>query len=205
MFVIGLTGPTGAGKSTVSRALSDHGFFVADGDAYARLVTVKGSSVLSALARAFGDDIILPSGELDRRMLAARAFSSPDGTALLNAVMHPPITERIFTDIKRAGDAGFDTAVVDAAALLESGIADKCDLIAVVTAPPEIRLARILARDGLTQTEALRRMEAQKNEAYYERFADIIIRNYPPYLLENELQKLYDAAGRKRYETAPQS
>ncbi len=200
MFVIGLTGPTGAGKSTVSRALSDHGFFVADGDRYARLVTAKGSFVLEKLKKAFGCDVVLPSGELDRRCLAARAFSSPDATALLNDIMHPPITDRIFSDIQKAERDGFGTAVIDAAALLESGIADKCDLLAVVTAPAEVRLQRILSRDGLTRDEALRRMKAQKNEEYYERFADIIIRNYPPYILENELKKLYDAAGRKRFE-----
>lgn len=203
MFVIGLTGPTGAGKSTVSRALAGHGWYVADGDAYARLVTAAGSPVLSALTRAFGDDLLLPSGALDRRLLAARAFSSPDATALLNEITHPAITARIFGDLEKAGQDGFDTAVIDAAALIESGIAERCDLVAVVTAPPDIRLERILARDVLTREEALRRMEAQKNEAYYERFADSIIRNYPPYPLENELRRLYDAVERKHHEKTP--
>lgn len=202
MFVIGLTGPTGAGKSTVSRALSAHGFYVADGDAYARLVTAAGSPVLKELANAFGDDTILPSGGLDRRLLASRAFSSPEKTELLNSITHPAITERIFSDIKRAERDGFDTAVIDAAALIESGIAEKCDLLAVVTAPPEIRLERILSRDGMSRADALRRMEAQKNEEYYKEFADIIIRSYPPYSLESELSRLYEAAERKRDEAA---
>jgi len=200
MFVIGLTGPTGSGKSTVSRKLSEHGFYVADGDVYARLVTAANSPVLKELAKAFGGDIILPSGELNRRLLASRAFSSPVGTELLNSITHPPITERIFSDIKKAEGNGFNTAVIDAAALIESGIAEKCDLLAVVTAPPEIRLERILSRDGISRSEALRRMEAQKNEEYYKGFADIIIRNYPPYSLESELLRLYEAAERKRDE-----
>lgn len=202
MLIIGLTGPSGAGKTTVSRKLAKRGFFIADGDCYARVSTSPGSPVLLKLAAAFGDDIILPSGALDRRLLGSRAFSSRSGTKTLNSITHPVITELMFSDIKKAAADGFDTAVIDAAALIESGVSERCDIVAVVSAPRELRLERVIARDGLTPADALRRINAQKSEEYYERFADIIIRNHPPHSLEDELLRLYDAVERKRHESS---
>ncbi len=191
MTVVGLTGPTGAGKSTVSSLLASQGYYVADGDMVAREITAADSPVLSVLAGSFGSDIINSDGSLNRRLLAERAFASPEATAKLNGITHPAITKKIFSGISEAAKKGYAVAVIDAAALFESGIAGRCDLVAAVTAPEQIRLARITERDSISEAQVLRRMNAQKSEEYYEQKADIIIRNYSPYTIENEMKQLY--------------
>ncbi|MBQ9913714.1 MAG: dephospho-CoA kinase [Clostridia bacterium] len=188
MTVYGLTGKTGAGKSTVAAFLRERGFYIIDGDLIARQITDKGKPALSLLAEAFGSDIINTDGSLNRRLLACRAFSSPEKTAVLNSVTHPLITEEFESEIKKAVSEGYGKAVIDAAALLESECKKLCSKIIVVYAPEEMRLERILIRDGITRQEAETRMRAQKSDEYYFSQADIIVRSYPPYSIEEQLQ-----------------
>lgn len=190
MVTIGLTGKTGAGKSTVAAYLKEKGCYIIDGDFIARQITEKGSEVLPALQKAFGEDILDENSQLIRHLLAERAFSSKENTALLNSITHPVIKKRCEDEISEAEKKGYKTAVIDAAALLDSDCKDLCEKIAVVTAPEEIRLERILARDSVTEKQAMARIKAQSSDEYYFRYADIIIRNYPPYNLRDELLKL---------------
>ena len=189
MFIIGLTGPTGSGKSTFAALLRTHGFFVADGDAAARSVVQPGSPLLPKLADAFGADV-LHNGTLDRKKLAQRAFSSPDSLQKLNALMHPEIDRILFAAIQAHDPCR--AAVIDAAALIESGIADKCDLLAVTLAPAEQRLERIMRRDNLTEEQAKLRMQAQQPDAFYTSRADVVLHGYAPYDPEAELNKLLE-------------
>ena len=190
MRVIGLTGKTGAGKSTVADFLREKGCFIIDGDKIARDVLLPGEETVRELAAEFGEDIILPDGSVDRKRLASRAFATPQATERLNAITHPRITARFIADIKRAEDEGFSVAVIDAAALLESDCKKLCSFFAVVAAPEDIRLERILQRDGITREQALTRIRAQKDDEYYFSQADHIVRNYPPYELGSELGTL---------------
>lgn len=181
MKIFGLTGKTGAGKSTVAEKLSALGFYVIDGDKIAREITEKGKPALKELANEFGCDIIKDDGSLDRKLLASRAFKDKESTAKLNGITHPIIKAEFENELKMAETEGFSFAAIDAAALLESSCKDLCEKIIVVTAPEEIRLSRILRRDGITKDQALTRMKAQFPDEYYNEKADIIIRNYPPY------------------------
>lgn len=190
MTVYGLTGKTGAGKSTVARYLKEKGFYVIDGDVIARQITDKGKPALRELCIFFGEDILLPDGSLNRRELAKRAFANRESTEKLNAITHPKIYDECLEEIKRAQSLGFENAVIDAAALLESTCKGLCQRIIVVTSPAEIRLQRILERDDITVQEAERRMSAQREDEYYFSQADIIIRNYPPYDLYGQLEEL---------------
>lgn len=190
MRVIGLTGKTGAGKSTVAAFLKEKGCFIIDGDKIARDILLPGEAAVKELSKAFGEDIILPDGNVDRKKVAARAFATPQATQRLNAITHPHITARFVADIKRAENEGYNTAVIDAAALLESDCKNLCSFFIVVSAPEEIRLERILSRDGITREQALTRIRAQKDDEYYFSQADHIVRNYPPYKLEGELDAL---------------
>lgn len=190
MTVWGLTGKSGSGKTTVAKLLEKKGFYVVDGDILARKAVEKGSPVLKKLADFFGEDIILPDGTLDRRKTAERAFSSPESTNKLNEITHGEIDRMFSLEIEKAEKAGYRNCLFDAAALLESPSKARCDKIIVVTAPVEIRLERILSRDGISQKEALRRINAQKDDEYYAGFADILIRNYPPFSLEEEISKI---------------
>lgn len=188
MRVFGLTGQTGAGKSTVAGYLSKRGFFVIDGDKLARLVTRKGSPALCELGTRFGKDILFEDGSLDRKKLASRAFSSKENTAALNAITHPYIDELFRNEIEKGTKAGFEYCLIDAAALLESPSRKLCEKIIVVVCPESIRLERLLRRDNITKKEAMLRMSAQKSEEYYIENADIIIRNYPPYDADSEAE-----------------
>ncbi len=190
MTVYGLTGKTGAGKSTVAAFLKEKGFYIIDGDVIARHITDKGKPALKLLADAFGEDILNEDGTLDRRLLASRAFSSRENTDKLNSITHPLITEEFEDEIGKAVKEGYDKSVIDAAALLESECKNLCDRIIVVYAPGEIRLKRILSRDGITEEEAETRMKAQKSDEYYFSHADIIVKSYSPYNIEEQLQSL---------------
>ena len=191
IFVIGLTGKTGAGKSTIAEKLKKLSCYIIDGDVLARKVTEKGSDALKELADAFGYDIIDSDGELKRNLLAQRAFSDKEGTETLNRITHPHITALFKNEIQRAAELGYTVAVIDAAALLESECRKLCQKIVVVTAPVDIRLQRILRRDGISLEQAMTRINAQKSDEYYFSNADIIIRNYPPYDCdENEFSPL---------------
>lgn len=190
MLVIGLTGKTGAGKTTVASYLKEKGCYIIDGDIIARQITEKGSDVLPVLQKAFGDDILDENGELIRKRLAERAFSSKENTALLNSITHPAITQRFKSELAKAETQGYKTAVIDAAALLESSGKDLCRKIIVVHADKETRLDRILKRDGITTEQAITRINAQKDDDYYLSQAHIIIRTHPPYNLEEEFLKL---------------
>ena len=173
--LIGLTGKTGSGKSTVSAFFKEKGAFVIDGDIVARDILITEPSILSEIKNAFGENTVI-NGELNRKELARLAFSTPENTKKLNGIFHPPINRQIE---KLANEAfqKYDIVIVDAAAIIESGFIKKCDLSVTVTAPFNIRLERIIKRDALTKEEALRRMNAQKDDAFYEKNADIIIHN----------------------------
>jgi len=168
-FVIGLTGQTGAGKGYVGKKLAERGFHVLDTDFYAKKITEKNSPVFPILQEHFGNDIII-NGELDRKLLAKRAFENPEKTAVLNGIMHPAIL-----DMCRA-DSIFP-CVLDAPLLFECGGNRLCTAVLAVTAPEDTRLKRIMTRDGITETEARLRMHAQKDEAFYKKHADFTVIN----------------------------
>lgn len=170
-IVIGLTGPTGSGKSSVSRIAEDFGFQVIDCDKTAREATEKGTAGLKALVSAFGEEILLPDGNLNRKALAAKAFKNKQSTELLNKTILPYIAELL-----KKQAAGRDT-LLDAPTLFESGVNSICRKTIAVLADREIRLKRIIARDNLTLKEAETRINAGKDEDFYRARADYILYN----------------------------
>ncbi len=174
--IYGLTGQTGAGKTTVAAELSKKGWQVIDCDKAARQVVEKGSPVLQQLVRAFGEDIILPDGSLDRKQLASKAFSTQEGRELLNSITHPAITELVSSQIIKDKNK-YPVFVVDAALLTKSKLYDYCSKLIVVTADEEVRTKRIMKRDGISLSQAKERINAQPNEQYYKSMADVVIEN----------------------------
>ncbi len=191
MEIIGITGQTGAGKSTVCKALAARGYHHIDADAVAKSLYQTGAPILAALQAAFGSQILTADGALDKKALAAAAFSSPEATLRLNAIVHPAVTEKIRELLDTKRKSGVKSVIIDAIALFESGEHTLCDRTVGVVAPEEIRLARIVARDHLTKEEALLRMRAQKDESFYVEHCDAVLRNYPPYALEAEIQRIF--------------
>lgn len=173
--LVGLTGKTGAGKSTVSAYLREKGAYIIDGDIVARKVFVEDETLISKLTDAFGN-ILNDDKTLDRALLAKKAFSSSENTKILNSIMHPAINKLIEDETEKAFEA-YNVVIVDAAAIIESGFADKCDKLVVVTAPLETRKNRIMARDSITEENAIIRINGQKDDKFYLSRADYIIDN----------------------------
>lgn len=192
MMILGLTGKTGAGKSLVSSLLREKGCYIIDADKVAREILLPESPVIEKLKETFGEEIVKYNGEVDRKLLAQKAFSSREETEKLNAITHPVIREKILDEIETAKIEEYEVCIIDAAALLESRIRNDCDYIAVVFAPMDVRLKRIIERDNMSVTDAKRRIDAQKDDEFYLRNADIIIINDGAEDFDNELNKLYN-------------
>ena len=191
MVILGLTGKTGAGKSMVSSLLKERGCYIIDADKVAREILLPESPVIEKIKETFGEDVVKHNGEVDRKLLAKRAFSSREETEKLNTITHPVIREKILDEIETAKIEEYEVCVIDAAALLESRIRNDCNFIAVVFAPMDVRLKRIIERDNMSVTDAKRRIDVQKEDEFYLRNADIIIINDGVKDFENELNKLY--------------
>lgn len=174
--VVGLTGPTGGGKSTVCKHLRMLGCGIVDSDAIAR-EAVQDKDVLAMLCRDFGEDILQPDGTLDRRKLANRAFASPEATKRLNAATHPWIVRRIGQLLEQMKMEAYPALCLDASQLFEAHAETLCDEVWVVTAPQEERLARICARDSISAEEGRRRMRAQLSDAFFAEHANRLIVN----------------------------
>lgn len=186
-LLVGLTGKTGAGKSTISALFKEKGAYVIDGDIVARKVLEEDKALLTRLESAF-EGILNNDGTLNRKALASKAFSSPEGTQKLNSILHPAINDYIHKESFAAFE-NCDVVLVDAAAIIESGFADECDILLVAHAPFDIRKERILKRDSISEEDALIRMNGQKDDEFYLSKADIVINNYPPYDLNEEFKK----------------
>lgn len=177
MITVGITGRSGCGKSTVTACFAARGVPVADADQISRQVLQPGSPVLQQLAARFGGDILSGEGVLDRRLLADRAFATPEGKADLDAITHPAIVRCIEAARQAAQAAGSPLFVIDGAVLVGSVIDGIWDRLIVVTAPYEVSVARIVARDGIRPEMARRRLDAQLPEAALAARADIVLAN----------------------------
>ena len=174
-IILGLTGPTGAGKSSIAVELAAEGCTVVDCDVLAHRVVEKDEECKTALAERFGQDILNEKRKLDRKLLGSRAFRNAEETQALNGITHPYILKAVKEELCRLKGAHKRFIVLDAPTLLESGCAEFCDFIMVVTAPRDIRKERICLRDGLTEEEAEKRLSAQPPESYYTDHADYVL------------------------------
>ncbi len=171
MIIIGLTGPTGAGKSSLTEIAQAQGFKVIDCDKTARKATEKGTASLKAVADAFGSDILNQNGELDRKALAEKAFKTKESTELLNQTLLPFIVKLV------KAECNTERVLLDAPTLFESGLDSECDATISVLADTETRLGRIMERDGISKEDALLRISAGKTDGFYKENSDYILYN----------------------------
>ena len=177
MKVIAITGRSGSGKSTVSAYYGSLGYPVLDADRTAREVTRPGGPCLAQLCDAFGSDILLPDGTLDRGCLAARAFATPEGTRRLTDITHPAIIRELLDGVAAAQSTGVPFVFVDGAVIVGEAFEQYCDAIIVVTAPEREAVSRIVLRDGISKQAARMRLAAQTPEDVLRAAADYIIAN----------------------------
>lgn len=172
----GLTGNIGSGKSTVGRMLKDRGIPVVDADLVAREVVEPGRPALREIAARF-PGAVRQDGSLDRRALAAQVFADASERAALNAITHPRIAEEVAGRMAALAAAGEKVAVYEAALIVENGLQQGLDGLIVVTAPPEVQIARLRLRDGMSEDEARARIASQLSAAEKAREATVVIEN----------------------------
>lgn len=172
--VIGLTGPIGAGKSTVAQMLRELGAKVLDADAIVHQEQSRGTIGYSAIVQTFGTKVLGEDKEIDRKKLAAEVFGDPVKLEKLERIIHPRVIARILEARKMLTDD--DVLVVEAIKLLESGLRSICDEIWVVVTPRETLLQRLEAR-GVSRAEAELRLRSQRSEEEFRAAADVVIEN----------------------------
>lgn len=176
MLLVGLTGGLGAGKSTVGRMLSDRGAVLVDADQLARRALDPGTAAYKQVCDLFGDQVVTTSGQLDREAIAAAVFDEPERRRTLESIVHPEVY-RMLADIVEDRRDTEDIIVFDAPLIVETGFHDACDVVVVVTAPEETRVARAARDRGMTVDAARARIRAQLGDADREAVADVVIRN----------------------------
>ena len=177
VMVIGLTGQTGSGKTTACRIFRDNGFAVINADEVARMIMDPGSVCLKEVADCFGSHILNEDMSLNRQKLADIVFNNPKKLELLNSISYPHITSEILALIRENSSKGNKLILLDAPTLFESRADDLCEIIISVIADENMRLRRIMERDGLTEEQALSRMKSQHNEKFFVDNSDFIIKN----------------------------
>jgi dephospho-CoA kinase len=172
--VVGLTGPIGAGKSTVAAMLRALGAKVLDADALAKDEQSRGTVGYSAIVQTFGTKVLGEDKEIDRRKLADEVFGDPAKLAKLERILHPRVIARILEARKMLREN--EVLVIEAIKLLESGLRNVCDEVWVVLAPREVMLDRLEVR-GLSRAEAQMRLASQYTEEEFRAAADVVIEN----------------------------
>ncbi|XP_010510768.2 PREDICTED: dephospho-CoA kinase [Camelina sativa] len=177
MRIVGLTGGIASGKSTVSNLFKASGIPVVDADVVARDVLKKGSGGWKKVVAAFGDEILLPSREVDRPKLGQIVFSSDSKRQLLNKLMAPYISTGIFLEILKQWASGAKVIVVDIPLLFEVKMDKWTKPTVVVWVSEETQLKRLMERDGLSEEDARNRVMAQMPLDLKRSKADIVIDN----------------------------
>jgi dephospho-CoA kinase len=171
---IGLTGGIGSGKSTVSRLLGEHGAVIVDADAIAREVVAPGTPGLAAIVEAFGAAVLAADGSLDRPRLAAVVFADPEARGTLDGIVHPLVRARA-RELEAAAPPGA-VVVHDVPLLAETGQGSAYDVVVVVEADPDMRVARLVER-GLTAEDARARIAVQATDEERRAIADVVLDN----------------------------
>ena len=172
--IVGLTGNIAVGKSLVMGMLSSLGAATIDADRVAHEAILRGGPAFDAVLREFGAGILGADGQIDRSALGNIVFSDAVKLRRLEAISHPAIRKRIDGLIR---DAREEVIVIEAIKLLEGSLKDRVDAVLVVDAAPETQLRRLMERRGMSEAEALRRIQAQNPQSEKLRLADVIISN----------------------------
>ena len=172
--IIGLTGGSGSGKSTIGRCSADDDLLYIDADRLGQQVILKGKPAFDELISIFGDSILGSDGEIHRKKLGGIVFSDPNKLAQLNRISHHYIKQEI---LKIIADTDKKGIIIDGAVIIGSIIQDMCDVIVSVLADKQVRIGRILERDGISREIAEKRIANQPDDKFYIENSDYIIYN----------------------------
>jgi len=176
MLNVGLTGSIAVGKSFVCGIFRELGAHVLDADLTAREVVEPGTAGLANIIEEFGSDVVQPGGTLDRKKLGAIVFADEEKRKRLNSIVHPLVIEKQNEWIRECEVNDPDgIAIIDAALMIESGGYERFDKLIVVWCEPDIQLARLMARDGISAEEAQKRIDSQMPQDEKKKFGDLLI------------------------------
>ncbi|MCG3089381.1 dephospho-CoA kinase [Sporosarcina cyprini] len=176
-MIIGLTGSIASGKSTVAAMLREKGYPIIDADEISRLVVEPGSPVLSEIKDAFGEDVIMEDGQLNRAKLGDLIFNDIEKRQQLNGIIHPAVRKEMLRQKEEWIAKGASTVIMDIPLLFESRLQPFVDRILVVSVTKDLQKSRLMARNGLSEDEAESRISSQLPMEVKERGADAIIDN----------------------------
>lgn len=177
MLIIGLTGMSGAGKTTVCDVFSENGVYVINCDILAREVVLAGTPCIKEIAQKFSEDYILPDGNLDRARMGALVFTDKEKRKLLNDTIYPYISYRVMKILNECRENGQEYVLLDAPTLFESKIDKICDVIVSVVADFKLNKERIMLRDKITEEMANNRLLSQQDKLFYIENSDYCIEN----------------------------
>jgi dephospho-CoA kinase len=177
VLTVGLTGNVASGKTTVADRWREAGVTIVDADRLGHEVLEEDAEAREALVAEFGPGILEPGGAIDRAALGDAAFASPARVARLNAIVHPPLLERLDRELEQARQAGADLAVVDAALVFEFGLGEVLDVLVLVTAPASVREERLSRSRGMDAERFRRVMETQIPDEEKVEACDYVILN----------------------------
>lgn len=190
--IIGLTGQSGSGKSTVSEYFYNRNITVVNADKLVREIYIANSPCVRTIASTFGDDVLNANGDIIRPKLAQIAFSSKESTEKLNSIVHPFVTYEFLKQVNNASQNGEKYIFYDAPQLFESNANFFCDVIISVVAEKENRIKRICSRDNIDYRSAELRMNAQFDENFFRQNSDFIIENNSDFeFLKDQVEKIY--------------
>lgn len=193
MKILGVTGTSGSGKSTFSKILGEReNVQVVDADQVSRELSVPGTEYLQDIVNAFGKEILLEDGNLNRKALAHIIYSDENERKRLNSITFPHIAREVYERIKAFASPEIKYAVIDAPLLFEAGLDKVCDTVISLVADEKEQIKRICSRDGLDEETAKARLSAQKPVGFYLENSDIVIRNTETTDLRKEAEKVFE-------------
>lgn len=177
MYIIGLTGGIASGKSTVSTMLAELGAYVIDADEIARTIVMPHQPAWRSIVAHFGDKVLLPDGTINRKILGDKIFINKLERLCLEEITHPYIKDQVKKSIAKAELLGNNIVVLDVPLLFEIGWNKMVDEIWVVYVEEETQVSRLVARNKLTQQQAIDRINSQMSLAEKVQQADVVIDN----------------------------
>ena len=203
MIVIGLTGGIGTGKSEVARIFQELGAVLINADQIGHQAYNPHSEIWQEVVKAFGEEILQPSGEIDRKKLGSIVFADPDQLTRLNQIMHPRMARMVARQIQELGEQGADVVVVEAALLVEAGWDSLVGEVWSTESPEDLVIKRLQSRSGLSQEEAKKRIDSQMSAEERKSRSQVVVDNSGDLVdLERVVRSIWDQRVKAKVEKA---
>lgn len=203
MIVIGLTGGIGTGKSEVARIFQELGAVLINADQIGHQAYTPHSEIWQEVVKAFGEEILQPNGEIDRKKLGSIVFADPDQLTRLNQIMHPRMARMVAQQVQELREQGADVVVVEAALLFEAGWDSLVGEVWSTESPENLVIKRLQSRSGLSQEEAKKRIDSQMSAEERKSRSQVVVDNSGDLIeLERVVRSIWDHRVKAKVEKA---